>query len=215
MDEIKRIREAIATGEHKLTDIEKGVMAENAKTLGMSGKYHIEKLLSKINEDGNKQPVIVMRIISNYITRLERQVTRYKESLGLDAKARAERKAQLEAMKVDVEKLTRVLDDGVIQAVTQGHEYLATRLRKFDEGLEATVDKESITSDPLGTWYRTATGLTSEALRRTVAFVEEVVRQAEDPLIPLRKSVKRAMELVQVAERLEPDPGEAGLRDLT
>ncbi len=41
---------------------------------------------------------------------------------------------------MDIEQLTRALEDWVMQAVTQGQEILAIRLRKFNEGLEATVD---------------------------------------------------------------------------
>jgi hypothetical protein len=90
MDEIKRIQEAIATGGPMLTNIQKGVIAEIAKILGMCGEYHIERQLAKINEEGNKQPVSVMRIINDYITRLDRQAARYKKSLRLEAEARAE-----------------------------------------------------------------------------------------------------------------------------
>jgi hypothetical protein len=139
---------------------------------------YIKRLLAKINEEGNKQSVSVMRIINDYITRLKRQAARNKKSLSPEA--RAVQEAQLEAMKVDVEKLTRVLDDGVMQAVIQEHENLATRLRKFNEGLETSVDGESITSDPLGTWRKKAMGLTGEVQRRTVALVEEAVRQVDD-----------------------------------
>jgi hypothetical protein len=141
---------------------------------------YIKRLLAKINEEGNEQSVSVMRIINDYITRLKRQAARYKKALSLEAKARVEQEAQLEAMKVDVEKLTRVLDDGVMQAVIQEHENLATRLRKLNEGLETIVDRESITSDPLGSWRKKAMGLTGEVQRRTVALVEEAVRQVDD-----------------------------------
>ncbi len=48
MDKIKRIREAMATGRSILTDIEKVLITENAKVLGMSSKYHIERLLAKV-----------------------------------------------------------------------------------------------------------------------------------------------------------------------
>ncbi len=66
MDEIRRIQKAIGTCRPILTNIEKGLITENAKMLGMSGEYHIEKLFAKINDGGNKQPVSVMRIISDY-----------------------------------------------------------------------------------------------------------------------------------------------------
>jgi hypothetical protein len=87
---------------------------------------YVKRLLAKINEEGNEQSVSVMRIINDYITRLKMQGSPYEKSLSLEAKTKAEREAQLEAMKADVEKLTRVLDDGVMQAVTQEHENLAT-----------------------------------------------------------------------------------------
>jgi hypothetical protein len=74
MDEIKRIHKAMATRGSILTDIEKGVITENAKVLGMSGEYHIERLLAKLNEEGNEQPATMMRMISDYIARLEKQV---------------------------------------------------------------------------------------------------------------------------------------------
>ncbi len=54
------------------------------------------------------------------ITRLERQATRYKRSVGLQVEARAERETQLEAMGAEVEKLSRALEEGVMQAVVQG-----------------------------------------------------------------------------------------------
>jgi hypothetical protein len=50
MDEIKRIREAMATGRSILTDTEKVVITENEKVLGMSGEYYIERLLAKVRK---------------------------------------------------------------------------------------------------------------------------------------------------------------------
>jgi hypothetical protein len=56
----------------------------------MSCKHHIERLLTKVNEEGNEEPVTLMRMISDYITRLEKQADRYKKSLSLEAETKAD-----------------------------------------------------------------------------------------------------------------------------
>jgi hypothetical protein len=148
-----------------------------------------------INEEGNKEPLTMMKIDNNYITRLEKHATRYKRSLSLEAEAKAEQEAQLEAIKVDIERLDKALENGAIQTITQVHENLATKLRRFNKGLEAIIDGERLSSDPLGTWHRKAAGLNNEGMKRVVPFVEEAVKQVQDPMSPLRKAVERAMEL--------------------
>ncbi len=80
MDEIKRIRNTMATSGPILTDVEKGVIIMRAQAMGMSGKYRMERLLAKIEEEGYGDPVVVMRMVSDYISRLKEQVARYGRS---------------------------------------------------------------------------------------------------------------------------------------
>jgi hypothetical protein len=51
LDEIRRIREAMATGRPFLTDSEKDEITKYAKILGTGGDHHVEKLLAKIEEE--------------------------------------------------------------------------------------------------------------------------------------------------------------------
>jgi hypothetical protein len=71
----------------------------------MSGEHQIERLLTKVDEDGNGEPVA---------TRLEKQATQDKKSLSLKVEAREDWEAQLELMKVDAERLDRTLEDGTV-----------------------------------------------------------------------------------------------------
>ncbi len=87
-------------------------------------------------------------------------------------------------------------------------------MKRFNEGLEAMVDGESISSDPLGMWSRRAAGLTNEVLEKLIVYVKEGVKQVEDPWISLRRAVEKAMELAQPVEGLGSKPGKASLRDL-
>jgi uncharacterized protein Yka (UPF0111/DUF47 family) len=94
------------------------------------------------------------------------------------------------------------------------HENLAANLRIFNEGFEALADAERLSTNRLGTWRRKVVGLTVEVMKRVVALLEEAVKQVQDLLGLLRKAMERAMELAQMVERLEPEPSEAGLRNL-
>jgi hypothetical protein len=94
------------------------------------------------------------------------------------------------------------------------HENLAANLRLFNEGFEALADPERLSTNQLGTWRRKVVGLTDEVMKRVVALLEEAVKQVQDLLGLLRKAMERAMELAQMVERLEPEPSEAGLRNL-
>jgi hypothetical protein len=50
----------------------------------------------------------------------------------LKAGAKVDWEAQLEAIKVDIERLDRALENGAIQTITQVDENLATKLRTFN-----------------------------------------------------------------------------------
>ncbi len=102
----------------------------DAKLLGMDGEYHVEKLLTRIEEEAKNQPVGAMRIISDYITSLGKQAASQKRSFELEAEARPERESQLEAMGVEVESLGRAFDEGAISGIIQGYRVLTAKLEK-------------------------------------------------------------------------------------
>jgi hypothetical protein len=82
----------------------------------------------------------------------------------LKAGAKVDWEAQLEAIKVDIERLDRALENGAIQTITQVDENLATKLRTFNEGLEVIINGESLSSDLLRIWRRKAAGLIDEVM---------------------------------------------------
>jgi hypothetical protein len=56
---------------------------------------------------------------------------------------------QLEVTKADIVQLDRALEEGTVKTITQAHESLTIKLRRFTEGLNTIVDGERLPIDPL------------------------------------------------------------------
>ncbi len=104
MDEIKRIREALASGNPALADQEKTDIIKYAGILGMDGEMLVGKLLVQVRELVD-QPVAVLRAIEEYISKLGKKAALHKLSLDLEKQVAPERMVQLREMEPEVKRL--------------------------------------------------------------------------------------------------------------
>jgi hypothetical protein len=73
LEEVRRIRDAIATGTSVLTDQERGKITQWAALLGEDGEAMIKELLDRVKEVAG-QPADILRMIEGYISKLGKRV---------------------------------------------------------------------------------------------------------------------------------------------
>jgi hypothetical protein len=99
LDEIKCLREALASGRPILTDQEKAEITKYALVLGKDWEVVAEELLAQVRESTN-QPANIMRIIKDYISGLGKRAALHELSLYLEKEMAQERTMQLKTMEV-------------------------------------------------------------------------------------------------------------------
>jgi hypothetical protein len=80
VDDVKRVRLALASGEFALTDVEKNAILASAEALKISREYQEQELLQNIRQEGHGDPFCVMKMISSFISHLESQAARYQKA---------------------------------------------------------------------------------------------------------------------------------------
>ncbi len=108
LDEVRRIREAMASGNPVLVDKEKGEITEYVRILDVNGEMMMERLLAQIEEQVGP-PVAVMKMIDWYVSKLGKEAALHKLSLDLEEEAAPEREAQLGQMEAEVESYAKRL----------------------------------------------------------------------------------------------------------
>ncbi len=84
---------------------------------------------------------------------------------------------------------------------------MATRVRKFIEGLEVVINGEKINIDYSGNWKRRAIDISDKVLQKETALLEEAADQERDSLEPLREVLEHVVELAQLVEGSYLVPG--------
>ncbi len=74
-------------------------------------------------------------------------MVRYQKAKSIEAELRKEREDQLEVMKGEAEKLEKMVAEGIIVNISRAYRDLATRVRRFIEGLEVVIDGEKFDTD--------------------------------------------------------------------
>jgi hypothetical protein len=82
LDEVRRIREAMALGSSNLAGKERTDIVEYTRIMGMGGEVLVGRLLAQIEEQAG-QPVAVMKMIEGYVTKLGKEAALHNLSLDL------------------------------------------------------------------------------------------------------------------------------------
>jgi hypothetical protein len=75
--DIKRVRLAIVLVEPIFTDIQRNAIFASAEALDMSGEYQEQELLRNIRQEGQGDPIHVLKMISSFISH---QAVRYQKA---------------------------------------------------------------------------------------------------------------------------------------
>jgi hypothetical protein len=110
----------------------------------------MSKNQEKARESGS-QPADILRIIEDYCEDLGNRAMFRELSIDLENGREAERKAQLEAMEAEVNKLKLVNTQRDMASMMRERKALSARLEEYVKGIEADEDK-SVTSDPRTPW---------------------------------------------------------------
>jgi hypothetical protein len=70
VDEVKRIRSALASGESLLTNAERSIILSCAQTLEMNVEGKVQEALSVAKEEGGEDPVCILKVINSYIRQI-------------------------------------------------------------------------------------------------------------------------------------------------
>jgi hypothetical protein len=73
LDEVRQIREAMASGGPILVDKERTEIIRYTEIMVMDGELFLDRLLSKIEEQAKGQPMVAMKVIREYVTHLGKQ----------------------------------------------------------------------------------------------------------------------------------------------
>ncbi len=104
LEEVRCIRDAIATRRSALADQEKSEITQRGASFCEDGEAMIEEILDCV-EEAACQPVDVLRMIEGYISELGKRDVFRELSLDLEKEMASEGTAQLSAMEVKEEKL--------------------------------------------------------------------------------------------------------------
>jgi hypothetical protein len=147
MEDVQCIREGTVRGVSTLTEREVDFIKQHTATLGEDGEAAMSKIQEKARESGS-QPADILRIIEDYCEDLGNRAMFRELSIDLEKGREAERKAQLEAMEAEVNKLKLINTQRDMASMMRGRKALSARLEEYFKGIEADKDK-SVTSDPL------------------------------------------------------------------
>jgi hypothetical protein len=85
LDDIKRVQLALVSGKSVLTEEEKSAIFASAEALDVNGEYRDQELLLKIRQEGQGDPIHIMKMISSFIIHLESQAVRYQKTKSIEA----------------------------------------------------------------------------------------------------------------------------------
>jgi hypothetical protein len=88
VDEIKKVRLALASGKSVLTDAERSAILASVEAMDVKGEYQVQVLLAKIRHEGKGDRILIMKMISSYIGYLESQAARYQKAKSIEAEFR-------------------------------------------------------------------------------------------------------------------------------
>ncbi len=113
-------------------------------------------------------------------------------------------------MRAEVEELCRALDGGEMSGIIPGQQGVNSPTVQVLRELEVTEHGGNVSSDPEGFWRWKAVELTQGVLDKANKYAVIGVEHEEDPLVPLRKALEGAADIMQMLEKLKANPSDLG-----
>jgi hypothetical protein len=212
MEDIRRIREAVAIEASVLTDLETEQIKQQAALLGENGEATVGKILDKARELAS-QPADVLRMVEGYLKELNNKVMLRELSIDLEKEQAAERTTRLKVMEAEAGNLRTARRKGDMAGIMRGHGVLTAQLNEYLKNIEAD-EEGGVTSDPSGKWCVAALSLTNDILEKVSLYGRSVADEKEDALGLLRRVMGNVASLNEAVAKVKDAPEEEGLRVL-
>jgi hypothetical protein len=201
MEDIRRIREAIAKGASVLTDQETEYIKQQAALLGEDGEAAIGRDLYKARELAS-QSANVLRMVEGYLKDLSNKVALRELSIDLEKERAAERTVRLKVMEVETNNLRAAQKKGDMTGIMRGCEVLRAQLNEYLKGMEAD-EENGVTLDPLGKWREAASSLMKDILEKVSLYGRTVADEKEDALGPLQRAMEKVASLDEAIAKVK------------
>jgi predicted transcriptional regulator with HTH domain len=212
MEEVQRIREALAGGKPVLSEAQVGLIRQHTTFLGEDG----EAVMREIQEDATKTgrlPADIARVIEKYCKDLARKVSLRELSNDLEKDKEQERLLQLESMQAEVSKYAAAKAKGNMADLMRVKESLPAQLRKYLEDIKAD-EEEGLSSVTIQKWRMAALDLTNDAMEYLEGMGRNVGSAPEGVLGPLRRGMGKVATLSEAVTKGVQETDKEGLRDL-
>jgi hypothetical protein len=163
MEEVQRIREALAGGCPVLTEAQEDLIRQQSNLLGEDG----DAVMRAIQEDAmsaGRLPADVAKIIEKCCQDLVRRVARLEKSNEVEREREPQRLLQIEAMREQVSKCATTKERGNNADLMRVKQALLALLSKYLKDME-TDEKDGLSSDVVETWKQAALDFTGDVLK--------------------------------------------------
>jgi hypothetical protein len=212
MEEVQRIREALAGGRPVLTEAQEDLIRQQSNLLGEDG----EAVMRAIQEDAvsaGRLPADIAKVKEKCCQDLGRRVARLEKSNEVEREREPQRLLQIEAMREQLSKCATAKEKGNNADLMRVKQAQPALLSKYLKDLE-TDEKDGLSSDVVETWKQAALDLTGDVLKYVGQLGVNPASGLDDALGPLRKAIGKIASLAEAVTKGVQEPDEEKLRDL-
>jgi hypothetical protein len=212
MEEVQRIREALAEGRPVLSEALEELIRRQSTLLGEDG----DAVMQAIQEDAvttGRLPADVAKVIEKCCQDLGRRVERLEKSNEVEREKEPEILMQIESMQEQVSKCAAAKEKGNMADLMRVKEALPPLLSKYLKDLEADK-KEGLSPNVVEKWKQAALDLTEDVIKYVGRLGVNPASGPDDALGPLRRAIGKIATLNEAVTKGVQEPDEEELRDL-
>jgi hypothetical protein len=212
IEEVQRIRAALAEGRPVLTEAQKDLIKQQTALLGEDG----DAIMRVIQEDAKvagRLPADISKVIEKCCQDLSPRVARLERSNEVQREREPQRLLQIEAIREQVTKYVAAKGKGINADLMRVKQGLPNLVAKYMKDLE-TDEKDGLSSDIIETWKEAALDIARDALEYFNHFGRDPASRPDDAVGPLRKAIGKVTALAEAVTKGVQEPDEEGLRDL-
>ncbi len=194
MEEVQRIRTALAEGRPVLTEAQKDLIRQQTALLGEDGNA-IMRGIQEEAESVGRLPADISKIIERCCEDLGQRVARLERSNEVQREREPQRLLQVEAIREQVTRYLGAKRKGVNADLMRVKQTLPKLMADYMKDLEAD-EKDGLSTDIVETWKDVALNAARDALEYLNHFGEgDPASRPDDTFGPLRKAIGKVAAL--------------------
>ncbi len=212
MEEVQRIREALAEGQPVLSDAQEELIKWQSTFLGEDG----EAVMQAIQEDAVstcRLPADVAKVIEKCCQDLSQRVARRERSNEVEREKEPGRLMQIEGMREQVGKCAAAREKGNMADLMRVKEALPPLLSRYLKDLEVD-EKEGLSPNVVEKCRQAALDLTEDVMKYVGRLGVNPASGPDVILGPLRRAIGKIATLSEAVTKGVQEPDEEELRDL-